>query len=141
VRCNPTTGLKECTKCKVAQPAENFSRDSKKVDGLKSACKECDRIYNSNRHYNNPSFRKEAHLRYRFGLSLEDVHAMRKHQHEKCAICLREFAKLSPQQIHIDHDHATGKIRGILCGKCNTGLGMFDDNPVSLYKAAEYAKS
>lgn len=52
-----------------------------------------------------------------------------------CEICERSFIDASP---HIDHDHATGEFRGILCGRCNQGLGLFRDNPASLRRAAQF---
>jgi hypothetical protein len=45
------------------------------------------------------------------------------------------------QRLSIDHDHNTGKVRGLLCSPCNIGLGGFKDNPHSLTKAIEYLKN
>lgn len=57
-------------------------------------------------------------------------------QHEVCAICdTGDWGKKGPQ---VDHCHATGRVRGVLCSGCNRGLGCFADNPKSLRKAAEY---
>ena len=53
----------------------------------------------------------------------------------KCAIC--GYALYRP---HIDHDHATGRVRAILCHLCNVGLGSFKDNPEALERAAEYVR-
>lgn len=57
-------------------------------------------------------------------------------QHEMCAICKTDaWGKKGPQ---VDHDHATGRVRGILCSNCNNGLGRFADDPVRLRAAADY---
>jgi hypothetical protein len=69
-----------------------------------------------------------------YGIDVEDVKRMEIAQDFCCAIC-KERRRLA-----IDHDHETGKIRSLLCGKCNTGIGQFDENPDLLLKAAEYVK-
>lgn len=61
-----------------------------------------------------------------YGASKEDL------GYTECAICG------STQRLCIDHCHASLKIRGLLCSKCNTGLGMFRDNPIFLKRAADY---
>ena len=71
----------------------------------------------------------------RFGLSIEDYDTIHRAQGGVCAICRR------PQRgkrLAVDHDHETGRVRGLLCASCNTGLGHFRDDPVLLYVAAAY---
>ena len=61
----------------------------------------------------------------RYQLTEEKYHAMRKEQGQKCAMCQRPFRE-SPKSIHIDHDHKTGQVRGILCDGCNLFLGRIE---------------
>lgn len=85
--------------------------------------------------------RKRAyHLKYAFGITPTEYDAMVAAHAGKCAICgTTEPGRGSPY-FHIDHDHATGVIRGLLCGSCNMGLGRFKDSESLLVKALEYLK-
>lgn len=82
----------------------------------------------------------------KFGLTVEQYAEMVKAQNNLCSICGKpETAIISkkdptPRALHIDHDHATGKVRALLCSGCNTGLGAFRDNPMLLCAAAEYVQ-
>lgn len=73
-----------------------------------------------------------------------DVLAMLKDQDGKCAICASEIRFFTTrgdiQGINVDHCHATGKVRALLCGHCNRGLGLFNDDPDRLLAAASYLK-
>lgn len=58
----------------------------------------------------------------------------------RCAIC-REHLILVDRQVHVDHDHQSGRVRGLLCADCNVGLGRFVDNPDTLDRAAAYLRA
>jgi len=73
---------------------------------------------------------------WRYGVTPEQYQAMLDGQDNRCAICLEEFAK----RPHVDHDHATGKVRGLLCPNCNSMLGRVRDSPETLQRAVEYLK-
>lgn len=80
------------------------------------------------RRKNDPDTVRQNWERSVYGASKEELGAA------SCVICG------STRRLCIDHDHATKKIRGILCTKCNAGLGMFDDNAVRLESAIRYLK-
>ena len=75
--------------------------------------------------------------RYLYGVSPEQVAAQLEVQEGACAIC-RSTTPGGKGYWHIDHDHATGVFRGMLCHYCNIGLGVFKDNPQALRQAAVY---
>lgn len=70
-----------------------------------------------------------------YGLTVADLDSIFNRQRGKCAICPFIF---SDGNYHIDHDHKTGKVRGLLCSACNTGIGLFKDSPLLLVRAMEY---
>ena len=78
---------------------------------------------------------RENHVRRTYGLSPEDVQALLAKQSGVCAICQ---GTMEGRKLHIDHDHAKGKVRGLLCDLCNVGLGSFKDNPERLKAAIDY---
>jgi 5-methylcytosine-specific restriction endonuclease McrA len=71
-----------------------------------------------------------------FGVSLDEIEKIKTEQKGLCAIC--EDKLQDRHLVHIDHDHKTGQIRGILCRWCNTGLGQFKDSEERLTKAIQY---
>ena len=72
----------------------------------------------------------------RYGLSLQDYRAMRERQGNVCGIC-----KTPGKPLCVDHCHATGKVRGLLCRDCNLGLGNYKDNPVFTRAATAYLEA
>lgn len=82
----------------------------------------------------NPVSTRRYYLKYQFGITPEYVEEMRVKQASKCAICLEEFTSTP----HIDHCHTSNKIRALLCGQCNAGLGYFKETPTALRSAANY---
>ena len=80
----------------------------------------------------------DAHLRRTFGITQADYQALLARQGGGCGICGRKPGKIS---LHVDHDHETGEIRGLLCVGCNNALGQLHDDPVLLCRAADYVSS
>lgn len=78
---------------------------------------------------------RRAHLKRKYDISLEEYEDMFRKQDGKCRICNDPYDSL-----HVDHDHATGDVRGLLCNNCNAGLGMFKDSPELMVKAIKYLK-
>jgi Recombination endonuclease VII len=76
---------------------------------------------------------KALRIENEYGLSEEKYYEIFNEQEGRCAICGNSL-----DNPHIDHDHITGKVRGILCPGCNWGLGSFGDSPEVLRKAASY---
>lgn len=82
--------------------------------------------------------RKDNDLKKLYGISIEDYNQMFVNQNGVCAICERQ--QVTGKSLSVDHDHNTGKVRGLLCNKCNTSLGMLDDNIDYLLNAIAYLK-
>ena len=88
-----------------------------------------------------PEYKKalrESHLKRKYGLTLDDYHVMLEAQRGGCAICAAP--EPDGQSLHVDHDHDTGAVRGLLCFTCNAGIGMFDHDIVLLSAAVQYLR-
>jgi len=82
--------------------------------------------------------KREHHLRYEFGISTSIYNDILAEQYGVCAICGAKYSDKKNRRLHVDHDHVTDKVRGLLCSNCNTGLGNFKDNPELLQLAIDY---
>lgn len=83
---------------------------------------------------------REAAWRRRYGISREDYERLLKEQDGVCAICSTDTVGRGHEYFHVDHNHETGEVRGLLCDKCNRGLGYFNDNALTLAKASSYLR-
>ena len=145
--------FKVCTKCKKELSVDNFYKSKYGKDGVCSSCKQCQNKLKKEccakrrDHYNkiakesqkrrrlkNPKLGRTEHLKHSYGLSLSDFDLLVSQQSGKCAICGANT------KLFVDHSHDSLVIRGLLCNKCNLGLGLFNDNPELLKQAAEYLK-
>lgn len=90
----------------------------------------------------NPAYWRAYALRKRFNLSVSEYQEVHDAQNGLCAICHKPEVDLSKlgkvKFLTVDHCHVTGAVRGLLCRKCNAGLGMFSESSEMLRKAAEY---
>jgi hypothetical protein len=84
-----------------------------------------------------PPFNKREHrLRSKYGLTLEDYDEMVARQGGRCLICQQV-----PEKLVVDHHHGTGRVRGLLCFRCNSALGFLLDSPNSALEAARYLQA
>ena len=132
--------MKMCRICKIVQPFENFYKNQQN-EHLESRCKKCCNA--RNKEYNNKDKDKSKKQRaaywrkHKYGLTQEEYKNMILSQNNECAIC----KKPSHKTLHVDHDHKTDKVRGLLCHECNTGIGLFNEDIDSLTNAVKYLKS
>jgi hypothetical protein len=117
-------GDKCCIDCKQFKSLDQYYNNK---SAKTSICKECS-------HKRSIKYHKSTYRYAKYGITKELFDEMFEDQNGKCLICTTELQN----EIHIDHDHKTGDVRGILCGKCNKGLGLFDDDVNYLTNAIKY---
>jgi hypothetical protein len=95
----------------------------------KGFCKNCysNHIKKKLPHWRRSLVWRRASLKYNFGITLEQFNELFAAQNGKCAICQKEFGKEYKNRANVDHCHATGKVRGLLCFRCNTSVGVFEN--------------
>ena len=123
-----------CNKCGVEKELciENFQpRKTRSKNGFRASCRVCTK--RPCQYIPQQGHKKQRkNLKYRYGITFEQYTAMLAAQAGGCAICGKS------EKLRVDHCHATGKVRGILCHGCNIGLGVFLDSPELLRLAAAY---
>jgi hypothetical protein len=130
--------LRLCTVCQESQTPTAFNRDVTTRDGLRPECRDCRRksrkAYKARPGY--LSYRTEDHWLRTYGLSSEQIAWLRAKQGNACPGCKEP---LQPgRATHVDHCHATGRVRGLLCNGCNSALGSVRDDPKRLRALADY---
>jgi len=80
---------------------------------------------------------QKHYLRVNYGLTVGEYNELYRKQKGCCAICGKHQFELN-RALSVDHNHETGKIRGLLCGKCNSALGLFQESRGILFKAIQY---
>lgn len=148
--------MKICRKCKIEKTLDHFNKFTRGRNGLNPRCIECYnqdnyeyvkkwRQKNNEKHkqqykeYQKSDRYKELLLKRNYDLSLDEFKKMVDKQKNLCAIC----HKPEPTQkcLAVDHCHTTGKVRGLLCSRCNPALGGFMDNIQNLKNAIKYLKT
>ncbi len=156
--------VKRCNKCGEVKPLDDFHGSKGGRDGKRPECKPCNlaarrRWYQANREKviaralkwqrENPERNKatqrayqrdadkdrEYHLKKQFGLTQAEYEQRLEAQGGGCAVCGHPPGKTS---LHVDHDHDTGAIRGLLCMRCNNALGLFREQPRLLENGMRY---
>ena len=139
--------MKICQTCKQEKPKTEFGKSRNFPDGLCPRCKSCARVINKRskekhkekwkarqKRYreSHPDKCRDIFLKNKFGITLKDYQDMAKSQNGRCAIC-GDVTKLV-----VDHCHTSGKVRELLCGGCNTALGLIREREEVTIKMRDY---
>jgi hypothetical protein len=159
--------MKTCRDCGQAKPLDDFYASKGGRDGRRPECKACNLAARKAKYAKNPApyiarvkkwqqanaerlnaYRREyrkrperkaadrdGHLRRKYGITLAQYDEMLERQGDGCAVCRRPPSEIS---LHVDHDHRSGRIRGLLCFRCNNALGDLDDSEDLFYAAGTY---
>lgn len=130
-----------CPKCGTEKEVGFFGKDSTNQRGISCWCKLCKKEWRAQHRKDNPEKHKSIDfkndLKKHYNMSVEDYNSLYDRQNGSCACCGANSTEFR-RGLHVDHDHITGKIRGLLCTKCNPGLGYFDDSIKKLQLAVAY---
>jgi len=127
-------GHRYCPDCGSTKPLADFPRNHGSGTGYAAYCKPCHHARGEESRDRPHGGSRESHLRRRYGIGQVAFDELLAAQEGRCAIC----GAADPE--HLDHDHRTGWVRGILCFNCNGGLGQFRDSPELLAGAITYLK-
>ena len=159
---------KRCRHCGELKQLEEFHRNSLVKDGRRPECKACTAAKRRGRYRKDPAaeiarvkawqqansdrlnaYRRKrrqdpavkrrdrsGHLQRKFGITVEQYESRLEAQGGGCAICGR--GEPEGASLHVDHDHESGRVRALLCVRCNNGIALFDEDPDVLRLAADY---
>lgn len=123
------TATKMCSKCSKYKSTDNFAKNISTKSGLQYYCKPCQNSYKSGR-----GSQRASQLLIKYGMTVEQWDILFESQNGVCGICRAK------EILCVDHNHETGKIRGLLCGQCNSGIGMLKDDESILLRAIAYLR-
>jgi len=120
-----------CNTCGKLKPFSKFYKNKNTKDGRRHDCKDCERHRFKN-----------SRLKWRFCIDLKEYSRMLLEQNSLCAICKRPERRIEKSgtsaDLCVDHDHRTGRVRGLLCRTCNSMLGLANDDIDILLSGAVY---
>lgn len=121
--------MKTCSRCKAEKPLTEFWKSARR--GYQTYCKDCSTTLRVKWAQDNPESKAHHVRKTKYGLNKEQYQAMLEEQHGICALC--------PQPATVvDHDHKTGRVRGLLCRRCNLFLGYIEGTPELYARALIY---
>jgi len=138
---------KACNKCGKVKALELFPKKKDNKDGCHNSCKVCEGKRKDKYKWTREQW-WEYDIKRQYGIDKTEYNALLESQHHSCAICgihIDDYKGVygkgkKVEKLSIDHCHDTGKIRGLLCFRCNLTLGYAQDNPTILEKAASYIR-
>lgn len=117
---------KRCPACQTFKPHSEFYKNQKYGNGLHYQCKPCD-----------AKAEFKGRLKRKYGITPEDYETLLQQQSGVCAICL----EVGTRKLSVDHCHRTGKIRALLCQKCNSAIGLLNEDTDLMRKAITYLET
>ena len=144
---------KLCPRCNKVLSVKKFNKASRR-DGYQTYCRDCHNLMQREKYSKDPSqkikrqiraarrkgrdpfVQRKAELRRLYGITFEDYTLLFKKQNGVCAICLKTCK--TRKSLSVDHNHDTGKVRGLLCNRCNRAIGMLEEDPDILDRAKKY---
>lgn len=160
-----------CCICERVLPASEFTANRSTGTGLASQCRRCaaecrrtyyrlnpDKVKEQGRRYralyperererdrkwvrNNPDKCRAYARKMKYGIVQAQFIALLEKQNRACAICRQAFDLSKPRGVHVDHNHVTGEVRGLLCPPCNNGIGMLREDANRFAAAVSYLRS
>jgi hypothetical protein len=136
-----------CKVCNQEKLFSDFPKRSGYKDGIRPNCRVCYREYQNNSHHlhkhkhpHDYEKDKDSKLKRAYGIGYAEYLKMLEAQNMSCAICGTDDTGRR-KAFHVDHCHDTGKVRGLLCGNCNSGIGNLRDDVGLLRRAIDYLES
>jgi hypothetical protein len=134
---------KKCSKCGEIRSVKSFTRRSARKSGKASWCKSCLNKWRVDARAKNPKSFQDYEfargLRRNYGMTVDQYNKMLIDQKECCDCCGQHQSKFK-RRLHVDHDHETGQIRGLLCTECNPAIGYLKHSIDRLEMAIRYLK-
>jgi len=134
---NNTSDQKLCPRCNTILDRSKFYVESGRKDGISAYCKVCKNNISREWQKNNSYDHRSTQIKSTYGVNREYINILFIKQNGLCAICLCELN----ESYHIDHNHKSKVVRGLLCRNCNLGLGFFKDNIDFLNNSIRYLKN
>ena len=138
----PISNVKTCSRCKRSLSLNEYAKSTRNKNrfGVTSTCKRCNKEARIKR---GRKYQRKMTLKHRLNMSWENYVDLFNRTNGKCSTCQKKLILLGDNDTkntnaHVDHNHETGKIRGILCPKCNAAIGLFDENIVTLQNTIKY---
>jgi hypothetical protein len=138
---------KACKKCGEIKQLVQFPKKKDAADGHLHNCRTCDGERKSKYTWSREQW-WEWEIKRHYGITKDEYNSILESQHCSCAICqihLDDYAGIhgngkKVERFSVDHCHTTGKVRGLLCFRCNLAIGYAQDNPDIMEKAAQYIR-
>ena len=130
------TNEKQCRMCLLILPMDKFHKDTARKDGRTTSCRLC---HNERRRATyNPDKKKSYHLKYLYGITIEEYNEKLERQGGGCAICGIKIPGGKGSHFYVDHNHTTGQVRDLLCHNCNFVIGYAKEDIEILRAVARY---